>query len=1081
MVPNQKVADLIASDINLFNCFDKFIDFPEWTQEPFEEARVLPKILSKRAAALDKFINLDEYITILTPYSILKKVPSIQLFSSSIVTIKKMSIMPQSNFENSLDLLGYVRVEFVSGIGEYTTRGDILDIFPSGRSNPIRLEYFDDEIEKIYSYDYETQSKIEDIDTLKILPASEMIISTKDFQSSLSEYEKYNERADSFGKFAGSHWLQPLLSIKSGTIFDYIKDAEFFILDQDIRETLERESYSIKDRLGDNNLAHKLIRNFIDYTEAFKSITTSSYSLITDVSSGLDSESLNYSSLISKFIYEKVNIYSSLAEAIKILKEYLDKKYKVVVSIDSEQFYNFFINFIKDYEIPVSIITDMSLADNQAIYIYREPVSGGFIDSGNKTILVTDLDIFGYAKRKRKKEKKKDVFNTKISDLEDGDYVVHINHGIGVYRGLNHMMLGEVEGDFLEIAYEGEDRLYVPLQSITMVQKYIGIGNSAPRINSLKTSAWQKLKKHAKKSAKEVAVDLLRLYAERKAKKGYSFIDDGVILSDFEGSFPYDETEDQLTAIMDIYSDMESEIPMERLVCGDVGFGKTEVAMRAACKAIISDKQVAVLVPTTILAKQHYDTFKNRFGGLAANVDYISRFRSGAEIKTIYKKLSDGEIDIIIGTHKLLSKDVIFKDLGLLVIDEEQRFGVNHKEKLSALKRNVDTLALSATPIPRTLQLSLSGIRDISIIETPPEHRLPVIVSIINNYDDVKEAIVKELKRDGQVFFLHNRISDIISIHDKIKAIVPEASIAIAHGQMNSNELEKILQLFYSGEIDILISTTIIENGIDIPNVNTIIINKAGSFGLSQLYQLKGRVGRSTERGYCYLLIENFSSLTDIAQKRLTIVEQLSDLGSGFKIAMYDLQLRGAGDILGADQSGFVVKIGYELYVKMIDDAVNELKGSSGTDDITDCEILSQLPYFIPVSYIENPRIRFDYYRQFSLYDDPLSIVNLLRELTESYGELPLEVINLSNIMLIKTIASKLGVIKISIGERSGKIIFSKDTKVSYENLVNKLNTAKMKYRFKSEYELDISIMGGNGIVELTDIFVNLYSGEVLS
>ncbi len=908
-----------------------------------------------------------------------------------------------------------------------------------------------------------------------------MIISTKDFQSSLSGYEKYSERANSFGKFAGSHWLQPLLSIESETIFDYINDAEFFIFDQDIREILERESYSIKDRLGDNSLSHKLISNFIDYTEAYKLITSNNYSLVTDVSSGVDSVSLEYSSLISKFIYDKINIYSSLAEAIKILKEFLDKRYKVVVSIDSEQFYNFFINFIKDYEIPVSIITDMSLTDNQDVYIYRDRVSGGFIDTVNKIILVTDLDIFGYAKRKRKKEKKKDVFNTKISDLEDGDYVVHINHGIGIYRGLNHMTLGEVEGDFLEIAYDGEDRLYVPLQSISMVQKYIGIGNSAPKINSLKSSAWQKLKKHARKSAKEVAVDLLRLYAERKAKKGYSFIDDGVILSDFEGSFPYDETEDQLSAIMDIYSDMESEIPMERLVCGDVGFGKTEVAMRAACKSIISAKQVAVLVPTTILAKQHYDTFKNRFTQLAANIDYISRFRSVADIKSIYKKLADGEIDIIIGTHKLLSKDVIFKDLGLLVIDEEQRFGVNHKEKLSALKRNVDTLALSATPIPRTLQLSLSGIRDISIIETPPEHRLPVIVSIINNYDDVKEAIVKELKRSGQVFFLHNRISDIVSIHDKIKAIVPNATIAIAHGQMNSNELEKLLQLFYSGEIDILISTTIIENGIDIPNVNTIIINKAGSFGLSQLYQLKGRVGRSLERGYCYLLIDNFSSLTEISRKRLTIVEQLSDLGSGFKIAMYDLQLRGAGDILGADQSGFVVKIGYELYVKMIDEAVNELKGSSGTENISDCEIISQLPYFIPASYIENPRIRFDYYRQLSLYDDPLSASNLLRELEESYGELPLEVINLANIMLIKTVASKLGVVKISIGERSSKMIFSKDTKVSYENLVNKLNSANMKYRFKSEYELDISVVGDNYIRQLTDIFVNLYSGEVLS
>jgi len=1079
IVSDQRAFDLVIADLKFFGVGNRLLAFPEFTQEPFEEARVLADILSERITTLDNIASKDNYIIIATPYSILKKIPSRDLFKKSIINIKKDLSFPQKDLEQYLDILGYIRVEFVSGIGEYNMRGDILDIFPTGYKSPIRLEYFDDLVEIIYSYNYDTQAKIESLDEIRLLPASELIISTEEFISQLATNDKFGERAENFGKFAGSHWLAPILGIKLETLFDYIDiDTEIFIFTNEIKEIFERYYQVIKDKLSDNGKLLKLDRNFITNYDAIEKISSQPYSIISDIRSDTDSISLSYKGVLSKFIYEKINIYNSLEEAIKVLREFINKKYKVVVTINSGKFYKLFIDFVRDYEIAVENINFISEAKGSIISIHRETITGGFIDDANKLLVVTDIDIFGFSKHRKKRDRKKDVFNTKLSDLEDGDYVVHVNHGIGIYRGLKHLTIAGVEGDFLDILYDGNDILYVPLHSIGMMQKYIGLGDSKPSISSLKSSAWQRLKQHAKTSAKAVAEDLLRLYAERKSKKGYSFQDDGLLLSEFESMFPYDETEDQLAAIIDTYKDMESEIPMERLICGDVGFGKTEVAMRASCKAVISSKQVAILVPTTILARQHYDTFKERFKNLPIKIDYISRFRSTLELKMIYKRLLEGDLDIVIGTHKLLSKEIVFKDLGLLVIDEEQRFGVNHKEKIAALKRDVDTLVLTATPIPRTLQLSLSGIRDISIMETPPENRLPVIVSIIRSDDEIKVALEKELKRAGQVFFLHNKISDIHQIYDKLIKIVPNAEIAIIHGQMNVAQLEKILQSFYAGNIDILISTTIIENGIDIPNVNSIIINNAGSFGLAQLYQLKGRVGRSSRRGYCYLFIDTFNSLSDLAKKRLTIIEQLSELGSGFKIAMYDLQLRGAGDILGADQSGFVVKIGYELYVKMIDEAVAELKGL--IVDHADCEINSQIPYFIPASYIENPKIRFEYYRQLSLYSDRDNIQKTITELNEIYGEPPIEIINLSNIMLIKNIASKIGVIKINIGESSVKVIFTDTTKISYNDLLEVLTVSELKYRFQSEYELLISVKNEDILIKISDIFVNIYNKSML-
>ncbi len=1013
---NKSVMESVKNELELFSDL-KILDYPSYTQNPFEEARPLTSIMAARSRTLYNIINEKDYILLLSPYSMLKKIPFKNEFLESIITLEKNKEYPMQKLERELDKLGYIHVEFVTDAGEYTFRGGIADIFAAGYNDPVRIEYFDDEIESIFIYNKDSQTRKKEITDIKILPVSDLLITTEEFKAQLKDGE-LKEKAESFGKFAGFHWLVPYINKEQSDIFEYLDKYDTVCFMSNIQNSIYGY-YDIIESSVQNAIQKE---SFITAKEAVEKLRRNDIYIISEITDSVESVPLTFASSKTRFSFEKKNLYQSMTNAAETLLALLKENMKIVFSVESEKFAGIFKDFLRDYDIFPKEIKKLSEIEKASISLYRKHISGGFIDKDSGYAVISDMDIFGFTKRKPK-PKKKDAFNTKLSDLEEGDYVVHVNHGIGIYQGIKHIAIAGSEGDFLSIMYEGDDLLYVPLHSIGQLQKYIGMQNQQPKLNSLKSSAWQKLKKHAKESAKHIAEDLLRLYAERKARKGYAFIDDGSLIEIFERNFEYTETEDQLSAIYDVYNDMESETPMERLVCGDVGFGKTEVAIRAACKAIACSKQVAVLVPTTILARQHYETFIERFKGLPVNIEFVSRFRTDRHTKEIFNKISDGAVDILIGTHKILSKDLSFKDLGLLIIDEEQRFGVSHKEKIASIKRNVDTLTLSATPIPRTLQLSLSGIRDMSIIETPPENRLPVVVKVIKGLSERIKAIKTELERGGQVFFLHNRVQDIEEAAIEIKRELPLARVDYAHGQMDAKTMEKILSSFYSGEIDVLVATTIIENGINIPNVNTIIINNAARFGLSQLYQLKGRVGRSSRRGYCYLAVDDFARLNSIAQKRLSIIQQLSDLGSGFKIAMYDLQLRGAGNILGAEQSGFVVRVGYELYVAMIEEAVQEMKGEY--TNIADTEINSNIAYFIPADYIENPRIRFDFYRRFADIYDINSMGELLKEIEAGYGELPEEVLNLSLIMLIKNFASMLGAEKLMLSKSgASKVTF---------------------------------------------------------
>ncbi|UOD35449.1 transcription-repair coupling factor [Deferribacteraceae bacterium V6Fe1] len=1073
VVRDTQQFEKLSGDFSFFFGNDNCLKFPEYTIQPFEMVRVMPDIISERVKTLYRLSNTSGNIILVTLYSLLKLLPSKDIFKESILEFKISDELSRDEIIYYLDILGYVNVEVVTDKGEFAFRGDIFDIFPVTSDLPVRVEFFDEEIESIYTFDIDNFKPVESLEKFTLLPATDLIYESAEISKKIPDIQ-IKEKFENFGKFGGYFWYAPYVYEKMGTIFDYCAgDKEIIFAFDDIEESLDNFYYHLEERLKDAD--NYLINNFLRKKE-FNALVKDNVTVMVDYS-GSPTVVENYKNMALKLSYEKNNIYHSIENFIDILKSY--KEFKVIVAIDNKKFEEVLKTFLNDHHIYVSELKSYEDNLQKGVYLLKKRLSGGFIDEEDKLFLACDFEIFGFAKKRKKTLSKKDAFKTNITDLQAGDYVVHIDYGIGLYKGLVHKEIGGVEGDFLELEYSGGEILYVPIDSISQIQKYFGSGHTEPKLNSLKSAKWANLKQQAKKSAKKIAMDLLKLYAERKATRGKSFYgEDNAYLNMLEDSFEYEETEDQLSAIYDVYSDMQSDRPMDRLICGDVGFGKTEVAVRAACKAASSGKQVAVICPTTILAKQHFDTFTSRMKNLPFKIDYVSRFRTNKDIKRILAELCDGKIDIIIGTHRLLSKDVTFKDLGLLIVDEEQRFGVSHKEKITNMKSNIDVLSMSATPIPRTLQMSLSGVRDISVIETPPVDRLPIVTKLVSHDEEVKGAIEYELKRGGQVYFLENNVARINETAAWIKGLVPFARIDVAHGQMSSNLVEKSLEKFYDGDTDILVCSTIIENGIDVPNANSIIIKNAENFGLAQLYQLKGRVGRSARRGYCYLYIKNFNSLSQLAKKRIQIVEQLSDLGSGFKISSYDLQLRGAGDLFGAEQSGFVVNIGYELYLQLIEEAVNELKGVKR--NIVKTEVQSSYPYFIPAEYIRDPKVRINYYNRTAEITNMEDYHYLHDEIHSIYGSLPEPVENLLWIMLIRNLASMLNVVKIIILSGKVKLQFHEKTAFLDPNMfleaMSKLNITGL---FTGSFEF--TVRGAESLRLFEDTFKMLdYLNEML-
>ena len=1030
IVNDNSEIDKVYNDITLFGKKDSVYCLYELNEPPFEQSRILTNILENRITTFNKIFTEHTYILITTFYGIIKKFPAPEVFKESTLCLRNSMTISRESLIRSLDILDYINVEIVTGKGEYTIRGDIFEIFPIGFENPLRIEFIDDTIEDISFYNIFNHRSIMKIDTISIIPASEGLYSTEKFLEAIKGYNNLYEKAALYGKFAGHHWFAPLLN-KMSSIVDIINDDyTVFIFNgadsiKGVYEKIAEEKSLQKFPLDENSifLDEKALVNFINNGQSnFHADAQQVDNLLSD-----------YFLPTKVFIPDTINPYKNVTNFINLIKGLLKEKITIIVSIESKKFLELLIKFFNEYELTYKYIDSYFDAEKAKVNIYKRVITGGFINKKASLAVFNEKDIFGFIKISRKKKSKASL-QTTLLDLEIGSYVVHVDYGIARFKGLVHKTIGNIEADFLVLEYENNEILYVPISSINQIQKYVGSSAATPRLSSLKSSSWSRIKKRAYSSARKVAADLLKLYGERKKELGYPFKLDRLLLEKIENSFEYDETEDQLAVLLDVYNDLMSKKPMDRLVCGDVGFGKTEIAIRAACVVASNGKQVALLTPTTVLTYQHYETFKKRFNDLPVNIDYLCRFKSKRDIVKTKERLAKGEIDIIIGTHMLLNNDVTFQDLGLLIIDEEQRFGVSQKEKIKAIKSNIDVLSITATPIPRTLQLSLSGLRDFSIIESPPVERQAVISKIINREEEIIDALLYELKRGGQAYYIHNNIKTIESTAYKLKEKLPFARIVFAHAGMSSNKLEKIFKDFYVGDIDILVCTTIIENGIDVPQANTMIVDNAGDFGLSQLYQLKGRVGRSNKRAYFYVYIDSLEKLSPIARKRINIMQQLSDLGSGFKIASYDLQLRGAGDILGAEQSGFITNMGYELYIEMIESAINEISG--GMSVCCNTEVISHIPNFIPASYIEDYRIRLDYYKRIGeicAIDEIFSIAN---ELELEFGAIPDVVKNYFYIMLIKNLSEKLAITKITFLPDTVMLKINPDNKLIY-NLFN--------------------------------------------
>lgn len=959
------------------------------------------------------------------------------------------------DLSNKLIQCGYEKVELVEAKGQFSLRGGIMDIYPPTSMEPIRIELFDDEVDSIRSFNIESQRSIEKVKHVEIFPAKEIILTQEDLKYGYDCIKKdFNEMEQVFKKRKDKEALKKLNEIvnknletltetgtfenidsylpyfykKRCTFFDYIKNSMIVVDDvQRCKGKLDSIYYEFEENYksflqrGDilSSQCDLLInkQSIIEKIESSNIITTD---FIPKAVSILEPRSIvNFSQITLH------NYHGQLDLLIEDIKDRKNRGYKTLILSGTRPRGERLVNTLRDRGIE-SVYKDVvkKIQPGEVIITFGSLLSG-FEFPGYKICVISDKEVFGEAKRKAySRINKKGISKIKsFTELKPGDYIVHVNHGIGVYKGIKQLEVDGIKKDYLELSYDHEDKLYVPVEQLDLVQKYIGNEGKNPKINKLGGSEWTKAKRKVKKSIEEIAEDLVKLYAIRSTLNGFKYSKDTVWQKQFEEEFPYDETPDQLTSINEIKKDMESEKSMDRLLCGDVGYGKTEVAIRAAFKAVMDGKQVAFLVPTTILAQQHYNNFIQRFSDFPIKIEMVSRFRTAAQQKATLKAVKEGNVDILIGTHRIIQKDIQFKDLGLLIIDEEQRFGVAHKEKIKNFKKNVDVLTLSATPIPRTLHMSLVGVRDISVIETPPEERYPVQTYVVEYNDQlIRDAILRELSRGGQVYFVYNRVETIQEISAYISKLVPEARVAVAHGQMSERELENVIVDFMRNEYDILISTTIIETGMDIQNVNTMIIFDSDRMGLSQLYQLRGRVGRTNRIAYCYLTYRKDKVLTEVAEKRLKAIKDFTELGSGFKIALKDLEIRGAGNMMGSAQHGHMAAIGYDLYCRMLEDTIKLIKGEISKEPV-ETTVELKVDAYIPGEYINDEVQKIEIYKKIAAIESYNDMMDIQEELEDRFSDIPQSVQNLMDISYIRSIGKRLGILEIK--ERKEEIIIT--------------------------------------------------------
>ena len=923
-----------------------------------EAIAISPELKITRLETIENILNSKKCIVITNLMGYLRYLPSKETYQKSFIELEENSEINVKELINKLDLIGYERQTVVTKTGEMAIRGFIIDIFPINAKNPVRIELFGDEIDSIRYFDIDTQLTIKNINSISITPNSEFII-----DKSIEYDERKQKNLDKY--------------IKPYNIGSYLNDYEIFYINySNIKIGYKQLVQQIFDYNVSENTNQKYMHE-LNEVEIKNTIYLENFDNIID-------NVLN----TKKYDSHDILPFSKEKDEINMrLNRYLKNKNIVIICLKDIKQINKIIDYLENNNI---IFTNENEIINDKINIINKDINKGF--EFNNYVVITETELFN-KKDLNIKYKSNFKYGTKIKNINNlniGDYVVHVVHGIGRYIGLKTLAKNGLKKDYLTVEYKGGDKLYIPVEKIELISKFSSNEGVQPKINKLGSTEWEKTKLKVRKKLEDIAGKLLELYAKREASVGFAFDKDDENQIAFEKEFSYSETLDQVRVIDEIKRDMERKRPMDRLLCGDVGYGKTEVAFRAMFKAVISGKQVAYLCPTTILSNQHYENALERFKNYPIRIELLNRFVTPSKVKKIKQDLKEGKIDIVIGTHRLLSNDIIFKDLGLLVIDEEQRFGVKHKEKIKELKNNIDVLTLSATPIPRTLQMSLTGIRNLSLIETPPVNRYPIQTYVLEeNKNIIRDAIYKELSRKGQVFILFNNIEDMNIKLAEISSLVPDAKIVSAHGRMNKSEIEDVMFKFINKEYDILLCTTIIETGIDIPNVNTLIIIDADRFGLSQLYQIRGRVGRSNKIAYCYLMYNKGKVLSEIATKRLNVIKEFTELGSGFKIAMRDLSIRGAGDILGSEQAGFIDSIGIDLYLKMLEEEINKLKGTQKIkNEPIEEKPLLEVETSIADDYVQEEELKIEIHKKINTIDSYDKLIKVKNEIEDRFGKI---------------------------------------------------------------------------------------------
>ncbi len=1096
----QQLHDELQFFLNKQPIQPNILFFPDWETLPYDQFSPHQDIISDRLACLSRLQSSSHAIVLTAVSTIMHRICPATFLQQTVLVIKKGQTLDLGLFKQQLIEAGYHLVDKVLEHGEFAIRGALIDLFPMGHKRPFRLELFDNEVDNIRLFDQENQRTIEKISAITILPAREFPLN----DDSISQFRRAFRQAFSGNPSQcpmyesvsaqqcphGIEYYLPLFFESTATIFDYLTSTTQIFLVGGAQAAADQFWQEIENRYAQKS--HDVSRPILKPAELF----IAPHELLAAVNQTQQMR-LFHDDVSKKGARKIANLHlpPSLPidrksdQPLHLLSTYLSQPgRRHLLVVESKGRREVLSDMLKAHQITPSHIDSWQAflqAPDNSIAITIGSLNAG-LEIADVAIVV-EAQLFGEyrtpTRRNQKKSIDPDLLIRDLVELQVGSPVVHLEYGVGRYMGIQSFAVHGIHNDFLILNYANNDRIYVPITALNLISRYTGADNDHAPLHRLGTDQWQKEKKKAQEKIHDVAVELLEIYAKRAAKPGHVYTCETIDYQRFASGFPFTETQDQLRAIQEIIHDLQSPQPMDRLICGDVGFGKTEVAMRAAFIAVQNGKQVCVLVPTTLLATQHYETFRDRFAEFPINIDLLSRFKSEKEAKSILQTLQNGRTDIVIGTHKLFQKDVAFHELGLLIIDEEHRFGVKQKEHIKALRSHVDILSMTATPIPRTLNMAMAGIRDISLITTPPAKRL-AIKTFWQEYQDatIREAILREILRGGQVFYLHNNVTTIAKVCQSIQQLIPEASVHVAHGQMRERELERMMSDFYHHRFNVLVCTTIIETGIDIPTANTIIIDRADKFGLAQLHQLRGRVGRSHHQAYAYLLTPPEKLLSADAVKRLTAIVSLEDLGAGFTLATHDMEIRGAGELLGEEQSGNMHAIGYHLYMEMLDKAVSDLKsGKIISTDYTvakGAEIDLQISAILPEDYIGDIHTRLVLYKRIANAEDTAALDALQVEMIDRFGLLPDPAKNLFKITALKLLATKIGVIRIQASQQQGRIEFSAQAAIHALALIQLIQTQSQRYKLDGptqlKFSLDSTMLPQQRIAEIESLLLHL-------